>query len=436
MTDSLAQTDVPPRAPPGNLLVLAVLAMLGGLAAGLLGALFRLALAAADRLRGQSIVWMHGWSLGGFTLLLVLIAFCAALAAWMVRRFAPYAAGSGIPQVEAELSRELTPPSASLIPVKFAGGVLAIGAGLALGREGPSIQMGGSIAYHIGRWCRRNWADCRVLLAAGAGAGLATAFNAPIAGAVFVLEELVKRFEPRIAIAALAASAAAIWVERLILGNQPDFTVQALAAPSFSHEPLYLLLGIVAGFAGVFYNRTLLWGLRTSDRFAAWPIELRAALVGAAIAVVAWFAPAMVGGGDPLTQRALAGVGALALLPGIYLLRLGMISCSYGAQTPGGLFAPLLVLGAVLGLWIGKLCALALPGMGIEPVGFALVAMAALFTAIVRAPVTGIVLVTEMTGNVSMLLPMMVACFAAMLVPTLLGDEPIYDSLHARLLRQ
>ena len=436
MTERSNQEDAPQKAAPGNLLVLTVVAVLGGIGAGLIGALFRLALQAASRLRGQVIVWMHGWSFGGFALLLVLIAFCAAFAAWMVRRFAPHASGSGIPQVEAELSRELTPPSASLIPVKFAGGVLAIGSGLALGREGPSIQMGASIAYHTGRWFRRNWVDCRVLLAAGAGAGLATAFNAPIAGAVFVLEELVKRFEPRIAIAAIAASAAAIWVQRLILGNRTDFTVQALAAPSFSHEPLYLLLGIVAGFAAVFYNRTLLWGLSASDRFAGWPIELRAALVGAAIAAVAWFAPTMVGGGDPLTQRALDGVGALALLPAIYLLRLGMISCSYGAQTPGGLFAPLLVLGAVLGLWIGKLCALALPGMAIEPVGFALVAMAALFTGIVRTPVTGIVLVTEMTGNVSMLLPMMVACFAAMLVPTLLGDEPIYDSLRARLLHR
>ena len=436
MTERSNQEDAPQKAAPGNLLVLTVVAVLGGIGAGSIGALFRLALEAASRLRGQVIVWMHGWSFGGFALLLVLIAFCAAFAAWMVRRFAPHASGSGIPQVEAELSRELTPPSASLIPVKFAGGVLAIGSGLALGREGPSIQMGASIAYHTGRWFRRNWVDCRVLLAAGAGAGLATAFNAPIAGAVFVLEELVKRFEPRIAIAAIAASAAAIWVQRLILGNRTDFTVQALAAPSFSHEPLYLLLGIVAGFAAVFYNRTLLWGLSASDRFAGWPIELRAALVGAAIAAVAWFAPTMVGGGDPLTQRALDGVGALALLPAIYLLRLGMISCSYGAQTPGGLFAPLLVLGAVLGLWIGKLCALALPGMAIEPVGFALVAMAALFTGIVRTPVTGIVLVTEMTGNVSMLLPMMVACFAAMLVPTLLGDEPIYDSLRARLLHR
>lgn len=433
MIERSEEGDVPEGTPRGNLLVLGLVAMVGGAGAGLIGALFRLALEDADRLRGELIGWAHGWAIGGFALLSVVIMLGAALAAWMVRRFAPHAAGSGIPQVEAELDRRLPPPPVHLIAVKFVGGVLAIGSGLALGREGPTIQMGASISYQMGRWLKRNWEDCRVLLAAGAGAGLATAFNAPIAGAVFVLEELVKRFEARTTIAALSASAAAIAVEQLILGDQPDFFVRRLAYPGIAHEPLYLLIGVCAGFAGILYNWTLVWGLNTTDRFAFVPVELRAAVVGAAIAVVAWFAPAMVGGGDPLTQRALDGVGVLAMLPFLYLLRLVLISGSYAARTPGGLFAPLLVLGAVLGLWFGKLCALAFPGMAIQPVAFALVGMAALFTAIVRAPVTGIVLVSEMTANVSMLLPMIVACFAAMLVPTLFGDQPIYDVLRERL---
>ncbi len=438
----MPESSDPKDEPPGNLLVLAIVALIGGTGAGLVGALFRLGLIDANRARNEMIHWAHGWSFGGFAVLVMLVALCAALAAWLVRRYSPHASGSGIPQIEAALNGTLPPPRIRLIFVKFIGGVLAIGSGLALGREGPTIQMGATFAYETGRWFKRNWEDCRALLAAGGGAGLATAFNAPIAGAIFVLEELDKQFETRMAIAALAASAAAIWVERWLLGNRLDFTVRALAPPSFAHQPLYLLLGIVMGFAGLAYNRTLLWGLKTSDRFAAWPIEARAAAVGAAIACIAWFAPVLVGGGDALTQHALDGfhaldgLGALALLPSIYLLRLAMITGSYGVRTPGGLFAPLLVLGAVLGLWIGKLCALALPGLGIQPVGFALVGMAALFTGIVRAPVTGIVLITEMTGNVTMLLPMLVACCAAMLVPTLLGNEPVYESLGARLQQQ
>jgi len=391
-----------------------------------------MALIEADRLREALISWAQS---GFFGFVLVVLA-CAAgtgVAAWLVRRFAPPASGSGIPQVEGVLNSEMEPAPPRLLAVKFFGGVLAIGSGLALGREGPSVQMGANIAYEAGKLFRRNWEDCRVLLAAGAGAGLATAFNAPIAGAVFVLEELVKRFEPRIAIAALGASAAAIWVSRSLLGNAPDFSVGPLIHAGFRIGPLFLLLGICAGLIGIFFNQTLLRALGTADRLAMLPAELRAAVVGAAVGALAWFAPGLVGGGDPLTARALAGEGAIAVIPFLFLLRLGLGAVSYAAGTPGGIFAPLLVLGAELGLWFGKICAFALPGLVIQPEGFAVVGMAALFTAIVRAPLTGIVLVTEMTANVTMLLPMIAACFAAMLVPTLLGNMPIYDSLRARL---
>jgi CIC family chloride channel protein len=215
----------------GSLLALAVLTLLVGAVAGVVGAIFRLALEQADRGRDVLIAWAHGQQLAGFVLVVAICAAATALAAWLVRRFSPHASGSGIPQVEAVLREELPPAPFGLIIVKFFGGLLAIGSGLALGREGPSVQMGASIAHLVGLVFKRDWPDCRVLLAAGAGAGLATAFNAPIAGAIFVLEELVRRFEPRIAIAALGASAAAISVARVLLGDAPDFHVQDLAPP-------------------------------------------------------------------------------------------------------------------------------------------------------------------------------------------------------------
>jgi len=192
---------------------------------------------------------------------------------------------------------------------------------------------------------------------------------------------------------------------------------------------LFGLLGIAAGLAGMLYNRTLLATLRTADRLSGLPVELRAGAVGAAVGAIAWFAPSLVGGGDGLAQQALSGVGTLAVLPVLFLLRLGLIACSVASGTPGGLLVPFLALGAELGLWFGLLCALAFPRMALEPQGFAVVGMAALFTAIVRAPLTAIVLVTEMTGHVTMLQPMIVTCFAAMLVPTLFGDTSILDSL-------
>jgi chloride channel protein, CIC family len=419
-----------------GLVALALLALLVGSVSGLIGAAFRLSLEHADRSRDLLIVWAHGGGLLGFLLVTAGCAVAVAAAAWLVRRFSPHASGSGIPHVEAVLQGELPPAPFSLIPVKFFGGLIAIGAGLALGREGPSVQMGASAAHLVGRIFRCNWSDCRVLIAAGAGAGLATAFNAPIAGAIFVLEELVRRFEHRIAIAALGASATAIAVARLLLGDAPDFQVQTLARPAPEAAPLYFLLGGVAGLMAVVYNRTLLATIALADRLTAWPVELRAGLIGAAVGALAWFAPDLVGGGDSISQRTLVGAETLALLPAIFLLRLGLGAVSYAAGTPGGLFAPMLVLGAQLGLFLGLICRLAIPDLAIQPEGFAVVGMAAFFTGVVRAPLTGIVLVIEMTANVTMLLPMLAACFVAMLVPTLLGDPPLYNSLREPTLRR
>jgi CIC family chloride channel protein len=413
-------------------LVLAIVSLVVGAVVGFIGAIFRLSLEEADRLRDASVGWAQGEGVLGFLLVAVGCAAAAAFAAYLVRKVCPQASGSGIPHVEAVLRKELPPAPFLLIPVKFVGGVLAIGAGLALGREGPSVQIGASLAHVIGKAFRRNGPDCRVLLAAGAGAGLATAFNAPIAGAIFVLEELVRQFETRIAIAALGASATAMAVARVFLGDRPEFHVEHLPYAGLDALTLFLLVGVVGGLLAVAYNRTLLGAIAVADRFGRHLVEARAAVVGAAVGMMAWFAPGLVGGGEPITQRTLAGAVTLSLLPLAFLLRFGLGAVSYAARTPGGLFAPMLVLGAQLGLGFGMLCRLVLPGLEMPPECFAVVGMAVFFTGVVRAPITGIVLVIEMTAGFTMFLPMLGACFAAMLVPTLLGDPPIYDSLRER----
>src|SRR5262249_54429316 len=159
----------------------------------------------------------------------------------------------------------------------------------------------------VGTVFRCSWPDWRVLMAAGAGAGLATAFNSPIAGAVFVLEELVQRFEHRIAIAALAASTTAIAVARVLLGSDPDFAVEPLGQVVPQGQPLFLVLGAIAGLFAVGYNRLLLGSIALAERFDRVPVEVRAGLIGAGVAVVAWLAPGLVGGGDSITQRTLSG---------------------------------------------------------------------------------------------------------------------------------
>ena len=432
--------DSPSPAQPaqshGSLLVLAALALLVGAAAGAVGALFRLALEHADQWRNDLITWAQQEGLAGFLLVLLTCTTAPLFAAWLVRHVSPYASGSGIPHVEAVLREEIPQAPFHLIWVKFLGGLFAIGSGLALGREGPSVQMGASLASLVGRVFRRKWPDCRVLFTAGAGARLATAFNAPIAGAVFVLEELVRRFEVHIAIAAVGASATAIAVARLFLGDAADFYVDALDYPRAEARPLFFMLGAAAGLIAVAYNRTILAAIALAEKVPGLPAEWRAAVIGTMVGTLAWFAPGLVGGGDPITQRCLAGAETLSMLPLLFLLRFGLGTLSYAAATPGGLFAPMLVLGAQLGLFFGLICRLAFPALDIQPEGYAVVGMAAFFTGVVRAPLTGMVLVTEMTANVTMLLPMLGACFVAMLVPTLLRDVPIYDALREHTTRR
>ena len=430
---------------PGGLFSLALLSLLAGAAAGLVGAVFRLSLDHADRWRNVLIERMHADSFVGLFFVIAICAAATGVAAWLVRRYSPQASGSGIPQVEAILSGELPRAQYRLIPVKavyrlisvkFVGGVLAIGSGLALGREGPIVQMGASTAHLVGKLFRRHEDDCQMLLAAGAGAGLATAFNAPIGGAVFVLEELVRRFDTRTTVVTFGASAGGIPVARLFLGDAPDFHVEPLPYPGFGTVPIHLALGIVTGCMGVAYNRAILGTLAVADRLQRWPVELRATLVGAAVALLAWFAPGVVGGGDAITQRTLSGTETVGMLSVVFLLRFGLGPLSYAAGTPGGLFAPILVLGSQSGLLFGNIYNHWFPAVTAGPTALAVVGMAAFFTAVVRAPLTGIVLVIEMTASFTLLLPMLSACFAAMLVPNLLGNAPIYDSLRERILKK
>ncbi len=411
--------------------MLAVLAAAVGISSGLIGALFHFTLDRADHLRMVVVTLAHESPWPGLALLVGGSAAATALAASLVRRVVPSATGSGIPRVEASLDGELSQPTRLLIPVKFAGGVLAIGSGLALGREGPTIQMGAAIASQIGRTSKRNWQDQRALIAGGAGAGLTTAFNSPGAGCIFVLEELVGRFEPRIAVVALGSSVGAIFVSRWILGSAIDLPTPAMASGGPQAIPLFLLLGVVVGLATVAYNRSLLGTLRLADRIGG-PVELRAAVIGAAVGLLAYVAPDLVGGGESIATRMLHEHATLAVLPGLFLLRLVLSTVSYAAATPGGLFAPMLALGTIVGLAFGLAVEPWADDLGVSPAAFTVVGMGAFFAGAVRAPLTGIVLTVEMTGSSSLLLPLLSACFGAMLVTQALRDPPIYASLRKR----
>ena len=275
--------------------------------------------------------------------------------------------------------------------------------------------------------------DKRVIGAAGAGAGLAVAFNAPISGSVFVFEELTSSFTPWLLVATLAATTSAVWTMRLFLGNHFEFAVRQVSLTAVWKGWPFLVLGLLLGVGGALYNSTIIGMLRLCDRFVRVSSVQRAAVIGAVVGLVGWFAPAMIGGGDNLTQAMLTQRFTTVALAGIFLLRFAIGPWSYAAGCPGGLFAPMLVLGASFGAFFGETLNHFLPALGISPFDCAVVGMATLFTACVRAPLTGIVLAVEMTGRGDLTLPLLSASLTAMLITMVVDSEPIYETLKRRM---
>jgi len=419
-----------------RLLRMTVASVLAGFVIGVVGGAFRWCLERAELLRDAIVSWSHGRPLVGWIVPVGVALLAVALARYLVLRFAPAAAGSGIHRVEAIMAGEIEPGSNAILPVKFVGGLLSLGAGMALGREGPTVQMGATIGHIIAPWLVRDKDDRRLVLAAGAGAGLAVAFNAPVGGSVFVFEELTTSFTPWLLVATLSAATFAVAVMRWMIGNQYVFFVLPGSAPIGRIEWYFLMLGGLLGVAGAAYNALSLRLLDLTEKLSQYPAVARAAFIGAVVGLVAFFAPAVVGSGDTLTQSILSNKLPLQALGVVFLLRFVLGPWSYAAGTPGGMFAPLLLLGAAFGGLFGGFVQLAAPGLEVSVVEFAIVGMVALFSASVRAPLTGIVLAIEMTGRGDLTLQMLAAALGAMLVAMLLNSPPIYQSLRERMLLQ
>lgn len=418
---------------PRGLFRLLLVAALAGVLIGLVGSAFRLILQQALLLSQRMLAFADAQGSWGILVPVLAVALCAAAARALVR-LAPEAGGSGVQQIEAMMRLESEPTRLRVLLVKFFGGSLALGSGLALGREGPTIQMGAAIGASLAQAARLAAADIRIMAAALSGAGLGVAFAAPLAGVLFTFEEISRRFSVRLMLASLLACAVAWQTSLLLLGDGPIFKVPAIPPLDWTALLPALLFGCLMGALGVVYNRLVIALLEGADRFARVPGEVKAGLIGAVIGLIMWFEPTWVGGGEPLTQQLLDNPGGM-LLPLLLILgvRLLIGPLSYAAGTPGGLFAPALLIGALCGVLFAGLCNTYL-SMQISPVAFALLGMTAFFAAVVRAPLTGIAVIIEMTAISSLIMPMLLTTAMAVAVASAMRSPPIYDTLRLRML--
>jgi CIC family chloride channel protein len=363
-------------------------------------------------------------------------AACVTGAYILVKRVAPEAAGSGIQEIEGAMEDKRPLHWPRVLIAKFFGGLLALGSGLVLGREGPTIHMGAMTAEALSRSQDLSGDDHKGLLAAGAAAGLAAAFNAPLAAILFIVEETRRQFPfgYRTYMAVIIASILSAAITEQLTSIGPPLQVDVGFVPVWSFV-LLAVLGLFLGALGVFFNRAL---ITVMDLFLKIPSGLRwvpAVVIGAATGILLNILPAATGGGEELVHDLiLTNYGVITLLV-LTLLRFGGVLFSYASGVPGGIFAPMLSIATCAGLAFGVASAELLPVDDDFRSACAVAAMGGFFAASVRAPLVGVVLVMELTGAYSLIMPVLITCTTASLTAHHLGGRPIYEELLERTLR-
>ncbi len=340
----------------------------------------------------------------------------------------PETSGSGIPQVRAVLNRMSLPLNLRIAFIKLLGGITALGSGLFMGREGPTVQVGAAIAAQLSRWIPTTNEHRRYLIAAGAGAGLAAAFSAPIAGVVFVVEELLKEFKATAVGLTIVSCFSAIMIEQLF-GNPHKLPIQKeLLGTVLTPNDIFflILLGLACGFFGSIFNRGILLSLKVYKKLN-WPKPVSVGLAGLITGIVIACLPDTLH--DYAATRAMINSGTASgeIIPVIFGTFFMLTLLAYGSGSPGGLFAPSLTIGSSLGSMFG-MAEQYWTGSGSLQV-FSLVGMGAFFAAVSRAPLTSVIIVFEMASDFSLVPPLMLACVIASTTGDMIYKGGLYDLL-------
>src|ERR1035437_3032601 len=347
----------------------------------------------------------------------------------LLYRYFPYARGSGVPQTKAALFARDGFISLRTVLGKFFCTATTLASGIPLGREGPSVQVGAGIGSVLGRWLGLRPEKVKALIPVGAAAAIAAAFNTPMAAVLFSLEEVMGDMHAPILGSVVLASATSWAVLRLLLGNNPLFQVPQYTLVHPLELAIYALLGIVGGFLSVAFTRLLLtmrkFFLHLPKRTSWWhPV-----VGGVTVGLMRWFVPQVLGVGYTYVGSALNGTMALKLMLLLVVLKLIGVTVSYASGNAGGIFGPSLFLGAMLGGAVGTVAHGLLPGYTATPGAYALVGMGALFAGIVRAPMTSVLMIFEMTRDYAVIVPLMIANMTSLFISSRFQKQPIYEAL-------
>lgn len=344
----------------------------------------------------------------------------------LVHFFAREARGHGVPEVMYAISKRGGRIPAKVALIKALASALTIGSGGSVGREGPIVQIGSAMGSALGQFVKLSESQVRLLVACGAAGGIAATFNAPIAGVFFALELLLASFAVRSFAAVVLASVTASVIGRTFLGDSPFLSLPTFTVHHAGEYLLYVLLGVLAAgvallFTKVLYGMEDLW-----DKIWRGPEWLRPAVGGILLGLFLLVLPQMYGVGYPVLENGVAGRYAIGFLIVLLLGKILATSLTIGIGGSGGVFAPSLFLGAMLGSAFGQMLAIIAPGRGFTPGAFALVGMGAVFAGAARAPITAVIILFELTGEYSIILPLMLAVVVSTGVAGWLSKDTIY----------
>lgn len=346
----------------------------------------------------------------------------------LVFKFAPETKGSGIPFVKMVMARMGNITRVRTIVVKFLAGVAGIGTGLSLGREGPSVQLGAGAGALVGKIFKMKGTDQGKLIAAGAGSAIGATFNAPIAGTIFVLEELVNKFSASLLFPVLVATVTASSVARHFLGNNPSFTIPYITHDlSFEGISVCIILGIVAGFLGVAFAKIIYKNNEFFEKMDKIPNWLKPAIAGFGIGVIGIFVPYVLGSGNLSVDLLLQHKLALSVVVLVFAVKFFVTPFCFGSGAAGGIFLPMLMLGSFLGYIVASIFNMF--GFHVDVVVMAMIGMGAFLASVARTPITAVVMVFEMTAGYTHILPIMLSAAIADLIAEKLNHRPIYASL-------